>query len=72
MNDFDARLGALSNEAQSLVVGACELCANVGTQWAERDFAAVAKAMREAASKHRRAAELYDQIADECTRKGLS
>ncbi len=68
MIELDAKLAALSNEAQDLVVEACDLCAQVGAKWDAKDLTGIAHVMRDAAGKHRRVAELYDRIADECAK----
>ncbi len=65
---LDAILVALSGEAQRLILQACDLCVEVGACWESEEYASVVRLMREAAAKHRRVAELYETIADRCTR----
>lgn len=65
---LDARLGALATEAQDLLAQACDLLASAGAPWDSKDYAVVAELMLEAAAKHRRIAELYDAIANQCAR----
>ena len=65
---LEVRFGAFGNEAQDLIVRACDTFASAGASWESKDYASFMNLMREAAEAHHLVAELYETMARECQR----